>query len=314
MKKISISNTDLKVSQMSLGCLYFGARDSKEKSYKRLDQYIAAGGNFLDTANIYAHWINENTKGGESELLIGEWLKEKKNRHDVVIATKVGFAYGDVPYGSSAKLIRQECEKSLKRLDVDYIDLYYMHSDDRSTPMEESLCALNDLCKEGKIRAIGASNFKAWRLERAKQISKQNGFLSYCCIQQRYSYLRPKAGWDFGDQVSTNDDLLEYVQDADIQLLAYSPLLSGAYSDPNKSFMEQYKGLDSDARLKALGEVANELGATNNQLVYAWLVQNTPMSIPLVASSTDAQFKEAVGAFDINLTQEQLDKLNNARF
>lgn len=125
MKKVQLANTDLQVSQMGLGCLYFGARDSKEKSFRRLDQYLAAGGNFLDTANIYSHWINDETKGGESEKMMGEWLKERNNRSDVIIASKTGFPYPGTEYGTSKEQIKEEFHKSLERLGIDYIDLNY---------------------------------------------------------------------------------------------------------------------------------------------------------------------------------------------
>ncbi len=313
MKVIKLGKTDLSVSAMSLGCLYFGARDSREESFKRLDQYLEAGGNFLDTANMYSHWISDKTRGGESETLLGEWLKARGCRSKVVIASKVGFPYPGVPYGTSAKRIKEECDKSLGRMGIDHIDLYFAHSDDRGTPMEESLGAFNDLVKAGKVRTIGASNFKAWRLERAARISKQNGWSEYCCIQQRYSYLRPKAGWNFGVQVAANDDLLEYVKDSGMSLMAYSPLLNGAYSDKKKSFQEQYIGPDSDARLKVLEEVAAETGATKNQIVYRWLMDGDPTAIPLVASTTDGQFTEAMGSLAIGLTAAQLGRLTEAR-
>lgn len=313
MKMLNIGKTDLLVSPMSLGCLYFGARDSKEESFKRLDQYVEAGGNFLDTANMYSHWINDKTKGGESESLLGEWLKVRKCRSKVVIATKVGFPYPGVQYGTSAKQIKEECEKSLQRMGIDCIDVLYAHSNDVFTPMEETLGAFNDLVKEGKIRYIGASNFKAWRLERARQISKQNGWAEYCCIQQRYSYLRPKAGWDFGQQIAANDDLLEYVKDTGITLLAYSPLLNGAYSDSKKTFQDQYIGPDSDARQKVLSEISNETGATKNQIVYYWLMNSSPSAIPLIAATTDKQFFEAIGTIGINLTDNQMKRLTEAR-
>ncbi|OHE64290.1 MAG: hypothetical protein A2Z99_21715 [Treponema sp. GWB1_62_6] len=313
MKMIMLGKTELRVSAMSLGCLYFGARDSREESFKRLDQYLGYGGNFLDTANMYSHWISDATRGGESESLLGEWLKARGCRSRVVIASKVGFPYPGVPYGTSAKRIKEECDKSLKRMGTDYIDLYFAHSDDRGTPMEESLGAFNELIKEGKVRNIGASNFKAWRLERAARISRQNGWAEYCCIQQRYSYLRPKAGWDFGVQVAANDDLLEYVTDTGMGLMAYSPLLYGAYTDPKKAFQEQYLGPDSDARLGVLSEVAAEIGATKNQVVYAWLMRGTPAAIPLVASTTDSQFGEAMGSLSIDLTADQMKRLSDAR-
>ena len=313
MKKVNLGKTNLSVSELCLGCLYFGARDSESVSFERLDQFLDAGGNFLDSANIYSHWINDQTKGGESEEMVGRWLKNRGTRNLVIIASKMGFPYPGVDEGLSEKQILEECDKSLKRLGVDTIDLYYAHTDDMNTDMEETLSAFQKLIDAGKVRAIGASNFSAWRLEQAYQLADRYDWTSYCCVQQRYSYLRPKSGWDFKPQLAANDDLLEYIQNRPMTLLAYSPLLNGAYVDSNKSFQPQYIGSDSDARLKALHEICEETGYKANQIVYAWLLQSTPQALPLVASSTKEQLDEAVQSTQIVLTKEQLKKLNDAR-
>jgi len=314
MQKVQLGNTDLQVSQMGLGCLYFGARDSKEKSFKRMDQYLAAGGNFFDTANIYSHWINDQTMGGESEEMIGKWLQARNNRSEVIIASKVGFPYPGTKYGTSKEQIKKEFHKSLERLGTDYIDLYYAHTDDFDTPMKETLEAFNELITEGKVRAIGASNFKAWRLERARQIAKRNHWQSYSVIQQRYSYLRPKSGWDFGNQVAANQDLFEYVKDTGISLVAYSPLLQGAYTNPKKEFKEHYQGPDTEKRLAVLDEIVAEIGATRNQLVYYWLMNREPEAIPLVAATTDDQFEEALGSLELNLSEDMIKAMTESRF
>ena len=314
MQKVQLGNTDLQVSQMGLGCLYFGARDSKEKSFKRMDQYLAAGGNFFDTANIYSHWINDQTNGGESEEMIGKWLQARNNRSEVIIASKVGFPYPGTKYGTSKEQIKKEFHKSLERLGTDYIELYYAHTDDFDTPMKETLEAFNELITEGKVRAIGASNFKAWRLERARQIAKRNHWQSYSVIQQRYSYLRPKSGWDFGNQVAANQDLFEYVKDTGISLVAYSPLLQGAYTNPKKEFKEHYQGPDTEKRLAVLDEIVAEIGATRNQLVYYWLMNREPEAIPLVAATTDDQFEEALGSLELNLSEDMIKAMTESRF
>ena len=314
MEKVKLGNTELEVSEMGLGCLYFGSRDSKKKSFRRMDQFVDYGGNFLDTANNYAHWISEETRGGESEKTVGKWLNARKNRDKMVVATKVGFPYTEADYGTSKEQIKEECHKSLKRLDTDYIDLYYAHRDDFETPMEETLAAFNELIEEGKVRYIGASNFRAWRLERARQICKQNDGVNYCCIQQRYSYLRPKTGSDFGEQIAVNKDLIEYIKDTDISLISYSPLLQGAYTNPEKEFKKQYLGPDTEARLEAMDEVVEETGATRNQLVYYWLMNSNPPSIPLVTATTDEQFEEAMGTLKLDLNEQQMQKMIEAGF
>ena len=239
MKTMSLGNTDVEVSVFCLGTMYFGSRDDKEASYQILDQYIEAGGSFLDTANIYARWV-PGYVGGESEILLGEWMRERKNRSHVFVATKVGFEYPGVERGLRADQIEEECEKSLSRLGVDTIDLYYAHMDDRSTPMEEAMEAFDRLVRAGKVRLVGASNFLAWRLEEARWVSQTNDWAEYCCIQQRYSYIRPKPGASFDPQIAANDDLLDYWRTRGITMLAYSPLLSGAYTRADRSFSEQY--------------------------------------------------------------------------
>lgn len=311
MKTVQLSQSGVEVSIYCLGAMYFGSRTDKTMSYRLLDQYVAAGGSFLDTANIYAWWV-PGFKGTESETLLGEWLRERKNRAQMFIASKVGFGYQEVERSLRARQIETECEGSLKRLGIDTIDLYYAHVDDRNTPQEETLEAFDRLVKAGKVRLIGASNFLAWRLEEARWVSQTHGWAEYCCIQQRYSYVRPKPGASFDPQLTANDDLLDYCRGRDLTLLAYSPLLGGAYTRPDRPFAEQYLGPDTDARLKALKKVAQEVDATPNQVLLAWLVQSDPVVIPLVAASTPEQMQENLNALEIKLSAEQMAYLNEA--
>jgi aryl-alcohol dehydrogenase-like predicted oxidoreductase len=166
MNSVPLGNTGENVSALCLGAMYFGTRQNKKVSFNLLDQYFEFGGTFVDTANIYAHWI-DGFKGGESETIIGEWMKERNNRDQVFIASKVGFGYQDVPSNLQTETIIKECEKSLRRLGVETIDIYYAHHDDRETPLEETLEAFLRLVDSGKVRFIGASNYLAWRLEEA---------------------------------------------------------------------------------------------------------------------------------------------------
>jgi aryl-alcohol dehydrogenase-like predicted oxidoreductase len=311
MKTISLGNTGIEVSAFCLGTMYFGSRNDKALSYQILDQYVDAGGSFLDTANIYARWV-PGYVGGESEALLGEWMRERNNRSRMFIATKVGFEYPGVERGLRAHQIEAECEKSLQRLGVDTIDLYYAHVDDRHTPMAETMEAFDRLVKAGKVRLVGASNFLAWRLEEAHWASHTHDWAEYCCVQQRYSYVRPKPGTSFSPQIATNDDLLDYCRVRGVTMLAYSPLLSGAYARADRSFSEQYLGPDTDARVATLRAVAEEVGATVNQIVLAWMVQSDPPVIPLVAASTTEQMQENLGALEIELSADQMTRLNKA--
>lgn len=313
MKKFALGHTDIEVTELGYGCMMFGGKLEEKDSHQQLDAYIEKGGNMLDTANIYGR--SRMTGDGyarRSEEIIGTWMKERRNREDVILASKAGFAYPGIEYGTSAKQIKEECEKSLKRLQTDYLDLYYLHTDDTATPMEESLGVMNDLVKEGKVRSIGASNFSAWRLERARNICEKNGWEQICCIQQRYSYLRPKQDAVFNGQKYVVEDLREYVKDTGITLLAYCPLLKGTYVNTEKPLMEQYLGNDTQKRLQMLEEVACETGYSKVQIVYYWLLHQDPAAIPLVTTTNMKQFEEAMGTLDIILTQDQLQRLNSA--
>lgn len=313
MKTIRLGHTGIPVSSLCLGAMYLGTRTDESASFHLLDVYVEAGGAFIDTANIYAHWI-EGFKGYESEQLLGRWLKARKNRDKLFIATKVGFEippYG-VERGLKSEQIIRECEKSLKNLAIETIDLYYAHCDDQNTPMEETLEAFNSLIKAGKVRTIGASNFMAWRLEETHWTSQINGWSEYCCIQQRFTYLRPRSGTTFYPQLAVNDDLLEYCRHRPITLLAYSALLSGAYTRPDRELDSQYHSPDSQARLEAVKMVAQEKGITVNQVILAWMLNSQPFVLPLIAASTEAQLRENIQALDIVLSQDEMETLNQA--
>ena len=160
MKTVQLGNTGERVSQLCMGTMYFGTRQDEATSFALLDQYAEAGGTFLDSANIYAGWV-PGFAGGESETVLGRWMAARGNRERMFVATKVGFPYADVEQGLTARLIETECEKSLRRLGVETIDLYYAHVDDRQTPLQETLEALHRLVQAGKVRYVGASNYVA---------------------------------------------------------------------------------------------------------------------------------------------------------
>lgn len=311
MKTRALGHTGVEVSALCLGAMYFGTRTDEEASYRLLDQYVEAGGSFIDTANIYAHWV-PGYAGRESEALLGHWLKARQNRSQLFIASKVGFGLPGVERGLRAEQIEEECHKSLKLLGVETIDLYYAHVDDRRTPLEETMAAFCRLVDAGKIRFVGASNFLAWRLAEANWISRNHGWPEYCCIQQRHTYLRARRGTTFDPQIAVNEDLLDFCRTEGLTLLAYSVLLSGAYTRPDRSLPEQYQGADSDVRLAALKEVAGETGATPNQVILAWMMQGNPSILPLIAASTPQQLQENLDALQVKLSPTQLARLTSA--
>ena len=313
MEKTALGASGEDVSVLCLGTMHFGTVIDRATSYGILDYYTEAGGAFLDTANNYATWVQGGV-GGESESLIGRWIMDRRNREDLFIATKVGFPapVDDVGIGLAAHQIEKECNNSLRRLGIERIDLYYSHHDDRDTPFEESLEAFHKLVEAGKVRFIGASNFVSWRLEQARCISHSKGWPEFCCIQQRYSYLRPHSGADFDPQVAVDRSLLDYCSNQELSLLAYSPLLRGAYDRSDRSFSDHYVGRDSELRLAALGEVSGELGVTGNQTVLAWLLQSDPKVIPLLGVSNTKQLEENIGSLELALTEEQIYRLSTA--
>ena len=311
MKTLPLGQTGTNVSAICMGILHYGSRLNKTESFHLLDSYVDAGGCFFDTANTYNRWM-DGCVGGESETLLGQWMRERKNRDRMFVGTKVGFEYQDVERSLRANVIISECEKSLKRLQTDCIDLYYSHTDDRTTRVGETMEAFHRLVASGKVRHIGASNFAAWRLEQARALSHMNGWAPYCCAQQRYSYLRAKPGAYFDAQVMADDNMLDYARTTCIGLLAFSPLLGGAYSRDDREFRSQYLGPDTDARLQTLYSTAEDLDVTPNQVVLAWMLHHDPPVIPVMAVSNDAQLDENLGALNVKLTEEQMQLLDNA--
>jgi aryl-alcohol dehydrogenase-like predicted oxidoreductase len=195
-------------------------------------------------------------------------------------------------------------------LQTDYIDLFYYHVDDRAVPLEVQLETMYRLTQSGKVRYIGASNFKAWRLAEAAAISAATDYPAFCCVQQRYTYVRPRVDADFNAQISANDDLLEYCRERDLQLIAYSSLLSGAYSRADRKIPRQYRHADTDVRKATLLRTAKELDATPNQVLLAWLTGRG--IIPVTGASTEEQMRESMAAFDLSLSDGILDRLDAA--
>ena len=309
MKKLELGNTGEKISCMGLGTMYFGSKVDERNSFKMLDSYFDKGGTFLDSANKYACWV-PGFQGGESEELIGKWLKKKGNRNDLFITSKIGFPYSDVPRSLKKDIIISECEKSLKRFGTETIDLYFAHAFDAMTPVEETMEAFYLLKKSGKIRFAGASNFFGWQLCEANAIAQQQGWEGFCCIQQRHTYLEPTLRADFGTQLLLTPEIQDFCQIKNISMMAYSPLLGGAYIRNDRPIPVHYQSLTSEFRMTQLIEVADELKVSPNALVLAWMMQSSTRSIPLVTGSTVAQLAENFEAISFSLTEKQLERLN----
>lgn len=309
MEEVPLGTTGETVSPLCLGTMYFGSRTDPETSRALLDTYYEAGGRFLDTANIYATWV-EGYDEPESEPLLGEWMTERDNRDDLFLATKVGFEYGDVPKSLDPDVIEREVEKSLERLDTDYVDLLYAHVDDRDTPLAETMAAFDRLVESGKVRHLGASNYYGWRLARANTIAEERGLTPFSCVQPRFSYLTPHRNSDFERQRPATDESVTYCDDNDLTMLPYSPLLGGCYGRADKRIPERYVTTENRLKMDAVADVAERHGVSGNQVVLAWLTQRDPPTVPVVGCSTVEQLEENLAALDVDLDERDFERLD----
>jgi aryl-alcohol dehydrogenase-like predicted oxidoreductase len=311
MQKVKLANSEISVSALCLGTDLIGSKIDRETSFRLLDLFREQGGTFIDTGNFYAAWL-PGCQGGESETTIGLWMKDRAARNEMVISTKLGFDYPGCPGGLNAVEIERECEKSLRRLQTERLDLFYAHRDDPQTPLEETMAAFDRLLRAGKVRAIGASNLRVWRIAEANTVSRNHGWARYSVVEQRYTYLRPRHGADFGPQVCITEDLEDYCRSCELTLVGYSVLLQGAYTRSDRSVPAQYAGPDADLRLAALRQVAHEVGADANQVVIAWMRQSDPPVLPIVAGSRPEQLRQNIAALGIRLNEDQMQQLNTA--
>ncbi|MCF6467608.1 aldo/keto reductase [Nonomuraea sp. MG754425] len=316
--------TRREVSALSLGAMLFGSVTDEATSYAILDRYVEAGGTFIDTANNYAYWVN-GTQGGESEALLGRWRRSRGVTDEVVIATKLG-GRPNTPArslshdleGLSARVIRESSERSRERLGVDKLDLLYAHVyvEGSGVPLEETVEAFGTLVQEGSVGLLGASNHWAWRLERARNVASAAGLPGYEVLQYHHSYLRPRADLPSlrsadGNLGVVGGDLLSYLRaEPELALVAYSPLLGGAYVRDDKPLDSSFEHPGTPRRRAALQEVAKEAGATVNQVVLAWLIGGEIPMIPLVGASSVEQLEESLAAVELELTVEQRAKLD----
>ncbi len=309
MQKVKFGNTKEQISCMGLGTMYFGSKVDEKTSFSILDYYSEKGGSFLDSANKYASWV-PGFQGGESELLIGKWLKQKGNRNKMFLTSKVGFPYENIPRSLKKEIIISECERSLKRLGVETIDLYFAHAYDATTSAEEVMETFSVLKKQGKIRYAGASNYSGWQLTQTINAAKQLGVESFTCLQQRHTYLEPGLRANFGTQLLLTPEIEEYCRTQNLTIMAYSPLLGGAYVNPNRPVPVQYQNAANDYRMKNLKQLATELQVSPNAVVLRWMMQSSPAIIPMVTGSSVAQLKENMEALTFILNDEQLALLN----
>lgn len=316
--------TAREVSVLSLGAMNFGTRTDEATSFAILDRFLEAGGNFIDTSDNYAFWVN-GTQGGESEELLGRWRRSRGVDGEAVIATKVGArptapgrSYFTDREGLSAKVIRESAAASRERLGVARLDLLYAHIEDHSVSLAETVEGFADLVKEGAVGLLGVSNHWSWRVERARNLAAGAGLPGYEVLQYHHTYVRmrtdrPTRLSPDGEIGAAAGDLLDYVRaDPALTLVAYSPLIGGAYDRTDRPMGPEHDHPGTVARLAALREVAAETGATAGQVVLAWLMGAEVPAIPLVGASSVAQLDESLATVDLELTADQRARLDQA--
>jgi aryl-alcohol dehydrogenase-like predicted oxidoreductase len=313
MNTRKIGASGLEVSPLALGGNVFGWTADEATSFRLLDAFLAAGFNFIDTADIYSRWVPGH-QGGESETIIGRWLRRGARRDRVVIATKVGLEMGPGQKGLAKNYILQAVEKSLARLQTDYIDLYQSHQDDPATPLEETLSAYAQLIQQGKVRAIGASNYTADRLALALKVSRDNGLPRYECLQPLYN---------LSDRAVFEDALEPVCLEAGIGVIPYYSLAAGFLTGKYRS----EKDLAGRARaetvkkhfnerglriLQALDEVAAHHSAKPAQVALAWLIARPGITAPIVSATDLDQLADILKAPALQLDTWAIDMLNQA--
>lgn len=311
--KRKLGESDLLISPLTFGGNVFGWTLDERKSFEVLDAFSGAGFNFIDTADSYSRWVPGN-HGGESETIIGNWLKKSGNRKDTIIATKLGSDMGDGKKGLSAKYIKQAVEASLKRLQTDYIDLYQSHYDDPETPVSETMTAFNELIKEGKVRYIGASNLSATRIKESNDFARENNLQPYISLQPLYNLYSRKE---------FEDEYLKLATDEPLGVIPYYSLASGfltgkyrSEKDLNKSPRGQgiKKYLDERGLgiLAAMDKVAAEQNVPVSQIAVAWLLHKPYISSAIASATSAKQLSELIHATGLKLSDEQMAALDKA--
>lgn len=312
MEKRKLGNSGLEIAPLVFGGNVFGWTADEQTSFKLLDAFVEAGFNCIDTANSYSSWVPGN-KGGESEAIIGNWLKRRGGREQMIIATKVGAKLGDKS-GLGKDYIRQQVEASLQRLQTDYIDLYQSHYDDPETPLEETLEAYTKLIQQGKVRAIGASNFSGERLEQALKASEQNNLARYESFQPEYNLYDREAYEKEIEPICTRYGLgvINYYALA-------SGFLTGKYrseadfgKSPRGGGMKNYLNERGIRILKALDEVAEQYNTTPASVSLAWLMVRPSITAPIASATKLEQLEDLVIAAGLRLDQAAIKKLDEA--
>jgi aryl-alcohol dehydrogenase-like predicted oxidoreductase len=313
MEKRKLGSSGLEVAPLAFGGNVFGWTADEATSFALLDAFVDAGLNLVDTADMYSTWV-QGHRGGESETMIGKWLKHSGKRAKVLIATKVGKEMGPDSKGLSKAYILQAVEASLRRLQTDYIDLYQSHADDPETPLEETAEAFDQLIQQGKVRAIGASNFSAQRLAESLAVSEQTGYARYESLQPLYNLY---------DRVDYEKKLQPLCREKGLGVISYFSLASGfltgkyrSKDDLSKhargSFVEKYLNERGFRIVEALDRVAQQQNLTPAQVALAWLIAQPTITAPIASATNLDQLNELIEAAAIELGSAVINELNQA--
>ena len=315
MKYRKLGRTGVEVSELCLGTMQFGWTTDEATGFEVMDAFVEAGGNFIDTADIYSSWV-DNNPGGVSEQIIGRWMGDRGNRQSIVLATKARGKMWEGPNGEglSRAHIMRAVEDSLRRLDTDHIDLYQTHWYDRDTPIDETLRVLDDLVKQGKVRYIGASNYPAWRLMEALWSAEVNGSVRYDALQPHYN---------IANRDEFERELKEVCENYGVGVIPYSPLaggfLTGKYDKdkvPESARAEGAKRKYFNEKgwrvLDAVREVAEEAETVPSAIALGWLLSQPVITSPIIGANSVEQLKDSLATVALSLNEEQVEKLNEA--
>lgn len=314
MRMRQLGRTDLNVSVLCFGGNVFGWTTDAAQSAAVLDAFVDQGGNFVDSADVYSRWVPGN-QGGESEVILGQWMKDRGNRASIVVATKLGSPMGEGKHGLSRAYMMQAVEDSLRRLQTDYIDLYQAHRDDPNTPLDETMAAFDELVRSGKVRWIGASNYTAARLAEANAAAAAGGWARFESIQPAYHLLH---------RAEYEAELEPLCQRDQIGVITYSSLASGFLTGkyrPDSALptsgrasgvQQRYMNDQGWSVLAAVEEVAARLGATPAQVALAWIAARPGMTGPIASATTPEQLRELVGGIELQLDAEAVAALDRA--
>ena len=313
MQKRKLGRSGIEVAPLAFGGNVFGWTVDEPTSFRLLDRFLAEGFSFIDTADSYSRWVPGH-QGGESETILGKWMKTRANRTKVILATKVGSDMGQGKIDLSKQWMMEEVENSLRRLQTDYIDLYQSHRDDTTTPLEETLGVYAKLIDQGKVRAIGASNYSAERLREALEISSRHGLPRYETLQPNYN-LYDRAEFERG--------LEPLCLKEDIGVISYFSLASGFLTgkyrsgddlskSPRGQMVKKYLNDRGFRIVDALHDVAKEHNAKPGQIAIAWLIARPSITAPIASATSLNQLTELTDAIKITLTKDQIDRLNRA--